>query len=313
MTKSDMIKKNKKESNSILLTAIIIAKNEEVKLPDCLESIKWVNEIILIDSGSTDKTVEIAKKYKAKIFEVMTGSYSDWRNKGLAKATGDWVFYIDADERCSSELKQEIYNIIRHSELDSGSASKSGTGKSRIYHKGTSHFVVSPSQARHDVTHTFTDRFIAYAIPRKNIILGREFKHGGQWPDYQKRLFKRTALKKWSGDLHEQPVIDGKLGHMVSPIIHIKHDNLSDMVTKTNKWSHIEAENLLKSGHPQMVWWRFIRIMMTEGWVRLIKQKGILDGVEGIIYSIYQMWSKFISYGKLWELQFAARELKIKK
>ena len=259
--KSKQKTENKKKE--VHLSAIIIVKNEEKKLPECLESIAWMDDIILIDSGSTDNTVEIAKKYKSKIYQITTGSYSDWRNKGLIKATSDWIFYIDADERMTPALKKEITEMIESKQKN----------------------------------------FVAYAIPRKNVILGREFKHGGQWPDYQKRLFKRTALKKWSGDLHEQPIINGKLGHMVSPIIHIKHDNLSDMVTKTNKWSHIEAENLLQSGHPQMVWWRFIRIMMTEGWIRLIKQKGILDGPEGIIYGIYQMWSKFISYGKLWELQ----------
>jgi hypothetical protein len=255
--------KNIKTTKKLGISAIIIAKNEETKLPECLMSIKWMDEIILVDSGSTDGTLEIAKKYKAKVHEIQRGSYSDWRNKGLTKATSEWIFYIDADERMNEELKKEIVEMIASNQKN----------------------------------------FVAYAIPRKNVILGREFKHGGQWPDYQKRLFRRTALLRWSGDLHEQPEIKGKLGHMVSPLTHIKHDNLSDMVTKTNKWSHIEAEHLLKTGHPQMVPWRFIRIMITEGWIRLIRQKGILDGTEGIIYSIYQMWSKFITYGKLWELQ----------
>ena len=75
------------------------------------------------------------------------------------------------------------------------------------------------------------------------------------------------------------------------------------MVEKTNKWSEIEAKLLFEAGHPKMSWWRFFRIMATELWYRLIRLKGFLDGVEGVIYAIYQMWSKFITYGKLWEMQ----------
>jgi hypothetical protein len=75
------------------------------------------------------------------------------------------------------------------------------------------------------------------------------------------------------------------------------------MVKKTNKWSEIEAKMLFDSNHPRMTWWRFFRIMATELWHRLIMKKGFLDGVEGVIYAIYQMWSKFITYAKLWELQ----------
>ncbi len=258
-----MIKKQQKVKN--LVSVIIIAKNEEKKLPDCLKSVKWADEIILVDTSSTDKTVPIAKKYGAKVIEHTSGSFSDWRNAGLKAAKGDWIFYIDADERVTNELKIEIEKEI------------------------------SEQRAVNSET--------AYAVPRRNIIFGREFKHGGQWPDYQMRFFRKDVLKGYKNDLHETAEFEGKEGKLIHPLIHIKHDNLSDMVTKTNKWSEIEAKLLFDGGHPKMVGWRFLRIMATEGWIRLVKQKGLLDGPEGIIYSIYQMWSKFVTYGKLWELQ----------
>jgi glycosyltransferase involved in cell wall biosynthesis len=278
--KAIMRKKEKKKLQP-LLSVIIISKNEEKKLPDCLESVKWADEIILVDTGSTDTTIEIAKKSGAKIYHYEKGSYQDWRNKGLSVASGKWILYIDADERVAPELHQEIKSKIQ--------MTNDKEERRQI-----------PGQARND---DFAKSCNAYAIPRKNIILGKEMRHGGQWPDYQKRLFKRSALEKWKGDLHEEPVFDGELGHLKEAIVHIKHAHLSEMVEKTNKWSELEAKMLYATGHPQMVWWRFIRIMMTELWIRLIKQGGILDGVEGIIYGIYQSWSRFITYGKLWEMQ----------
>lgn len=143
----------------------------------------------------------------------------------------------------------------------------------------------------------------AYAVPRKNIILGKWMKYGGWYPDYVERLFRKKDLEKWVGELHERPVYSGSLGYLKSPLTHYKEDNLSEMVTKTNIWSQTEAKLLLKSKHPKMAPWRFLRIMMTEILDRLVWKKGVLDGPEGVVYSIYQMWSRFISYTKLWEKQ----------
>jgi glycosyltransferase involved in cell wall biosynthesis len=244
------------------ISGIVITKNEEEKIGGCLESLKKVaDEIIVVDTGSTDETDQIAREKGAKVIKA-TGGFSDWRNKGAKRATGDWLLYIDADERIPPALRKEILEKVNN-----------------------------------------YAEIALYAIPRKNIILGREMKHGGWWPDYVKRLMRKSAFKKWEGELHENPVVEGKLEHLKNPLVHLKHTKLSEMVEKTNKWSEIEAKLLFESGHPKMSWWRFFRIMFSELWYRLIKLKGFLDGVEGVIYAIYQMWSKFITYGKLWEMQ----------
>jgi len=248
------------------LSAVIIVKNEEKHIADCLASLDFTDENVIVDTGCDDKTIEIAKKKKAVVTEHKTGSYSDWRNKGLRKAKGQWILYVDADERVPKELTNEIKKVIK------------------------------------------TRSYSAYAIPRKNIILGREMHHGGWWPDYVKRLFLKQNLIKWTGDLHEEPEFKGYMSHLKNPLLHLKHDNLTDMVEKTNKWSEIEAKLLYDAKHPKMTWWRFFRVMITELWYRLIVKKGILDGVEGIIYSIYQMWSKFVTYAKLWEMQLNINE-----
>jgi glycosyltransferase involved in cell wall biosynthesis len=244
------------------ISAIIIAKNEEEKIGECLESVSWVDEIVVVDNGSDDNTIQISEEHNAVVLNKPTGTYKDLRNFGLEKAKGKWILYIDADERVTPLLVSEIQKLLAGSQ-------------------------------EHN----------AYAIPRRNIVLNKEMKHGGLWPDYVKRLFLKEKLSKWKGDLHEEPIFEGDLGHLKSPFVHIKHDNLYDMVEKTNKWSLVEAKMLLDANHPKMSWWRFIRVILTEAWYRLIRLGGYKDGVEGFIYSIYQSWSKFITYAKLWELQ----------
>jgi len=255
------------------LSVIILAKDVEEIIRDCLESAKWSDEIILVDTGSTDRTIEIAKKYQAKIikFSGEKLEFSKWRNRGLKEAKSDWVFYLDADERVTPRLRKEIVESIKNH--------VSGV-------KGIT----------------------AYAIPRRNFYLGKEVHFGGAWPDYVKRLFKKEKLKRWEGKLHEEPVFEGKLGHLKEPMVHLTHRDLSSMVEKTREWSKIEAELLFEAKHPPVTWWRIIRIMLAEFWQRGIKLQGWRDGTVGWMEIIFQMFSRFITYARLWELQNRNRD-----
>lgn len=141
------------------------------------------------------------------------------------------------------------------------------------------------------------------AIPRRNFIFGKEFKHSGQYPDYQKRVFMRKKLKRWEGVVHESPVFAGKLEHLKNPMIHNKNMTISEMVEKTNRWSEMEAQLMIDAKHPSMNIFRFASAGFREFVLRFVKQKAFMDGKEGIIYGIYQIYSKLISYSKLWEMQ----------
>ena len=152
--------------------------------------------------------------------------------------------------------------------------------------------------------------YAAFAIPRRNILLGHEMHYGGWWPDYVLRLIKKDSLIKWEGILHEQPKIKGEVGKLQSPLIHNSHRSLTEMIDKTNAWSEVEAELLFKSGHPQMAWWRFFTIAGREFWYRGIIKLGFLDGPIGIIEIIYQMYSRMITYAKLWEIQIRNGKIK---
>ena len=139
-----------------------------------------------------------------------------------------------------------------------------------------------------------TDDYAAYAIPRRNFIFGHEMKHCGQWPDYVLRLIKKSSLIAWEGDLHEQPKVRGKVFHLSEPLIHHKHDHLSDMVDKTNKWSELEAKLMFDAQHPKMNLIRFASAGLREFWQRMILQTAFLDGVYGVIYGLYQVFSRLI-------------------
>lgn len=191
------------------------------------------------------------------------GNFSDWRNRGAKEAKGDWLLYIDTDEEVTGKLREEILRL---------------TGN-----------IQSP--------------ITGYAIPRRNLIFGKEFKHGGLYPDYVLRLIKKDKLIRWEGELHEQPKVNGEIDHIKEPLIHRKHKSLAEMVEKTNEWSEIEAGLMYKARHPKMNFFRFASAALREFWLRMVIQSAYLDGTEGVIYAIYQVFSRLISYSKLWELQ----------
>ncbi len=248
--------------------SVIILHGEGVSpiFTECLESVSWANEIVIIDNRMPSKSLEIAKKFKTKIFKSDEISFARLRDLGAQKAKGNWLFYLDSDEIATKELTGEIKNLVAEGDKS------------------------------------------AYEILRRNFFFGHEMKHGGWAPDYVLRLIKKEALISWQGELHEQPKIKGEIGKIKEAILHYTHRNLSEMVEKTNNWSKIEAKLLFDSGHPPMAWWRFLSIAGREFWYRAIVKLGFLDGPVGVIEIIYQMYSRMITYAKLWEMQINSKK-----
>jgi len=265
-----------KKSLKLLLpgiSVVIIAKNEERLIADAIKSSLWADEVILLDTGSVDSTKEIAKKFGAKVISLASSkiSFAEWHTKAIKLASREWLFYLDADERILPQLKKEISYVIKN--YDNGSGIN------------------------------------AFAVPRNNYYFGRRVRYGGSWPDYVKRLFRKKCLKNWVGVLHEEPVFEGSLGHLTHAIEHYTHRDITSMIEKTTGWSKLEAEELDRVGHPPMVWWRFIRPVISEFWYRGIRKGGFLDGEVGLVEVIFQTFSRFITYARLWEIQ----EMKSKK
>jgi glycosyltransferase involved in cell wall biosynthesis len=243
------------------ISAVILTKNAEAMIADCIDSVSFCDEIIVIDDYSTDRTAELAKHLGASVYPYTSESFAKRRNLGLSKAKGRWILYLDVDERVSPELKKGIQSVLNRKK----------------------------------------DIYSAYRLNRKNFYLGNH-----EWPTMEKleRLFKKSKLEEWYGDLHESPRVNGDIGDLTEGYIkHYTHRDLTSMLDKTIQWSKIEAELRFSAHHPQMSWWRFFRVFMTGFYDSYIRQKGYKVGTAGLIESIFQAFSMFITYARLWEMQ----------
>ncbi len=256
------------------ISAIIITHNEAKMLPGCLKSIeKLANEIVIVDSESSDQTVNIAQAHQAKIIIIpLNTDYASARNSGLAAASGEWILYIDADERITSKLKKEIFEITNY----------------------------LTAQQAHSPT---ASRYSSFKIPRQNIMLGAWIKHGGFWPDPVHRLFKKTALIKWSGKVHESPVVKGEVGLLNYPLKHYTARSINSALQKSYRWSSIEAQLLYEASTTRVAWWKLIKAFIQKFIEIFICKQGIRDGIRGLILAYIQAFHQMSVLVSLWQLQ----------
>lgn len=193
-----------KYQNKIILSAVVLTKNEEKHIVDCLESISFCDEIIVIDDNSDDRTKEIAEKMGAKVFtRSLNNNFSQQRNFGLSNTNGEWVLFLDADERVTKELQYEILYVINSSNSDLN----------------------------------------GYLVQRKDKMWGKILEHGEVGNIKLLRLAKKNC-GKWEGMVHETWNIKGRIGSLKSYIIHYPHENVSEFLKEINFYTTIRANEL---------------------------------------------------------------------
>jgi glycosyltransferase involved in cell wall biosynthesis len=243
------------------ISAAIIAFNEEHNIADLCESISFLDEIVIVDSYSTDKTSEIARKYTDKVFNIEFRGYKHKHEFADAQTTGDWIFWIDADERVSPELRQSIQSLREKDQED------------------------------------LPDGF---RIARRTRHLGQWIKHSGWYPDYQMRLYRKSA-GFWGGIApHETARVKGKTEILAGEFLHYPKSSLSEHHRKVDYYSTLASEYWHKKGKKVNGFFLFSRAI--TGFLRsYVVKQGFRDGVPGLIIAIFAGYSVFLKYAKVWE------------
>jgi len=264
------------------ITVLIYTHNEEKNIIDCIMSAKLLSDnVILIDMESQDKTTQIAKEHNVTVYNFPYSQYVEPARKfGIEQAKTDWVLILDADERITQELAKEINNVLNSNYKDQ---------------------ITNQVQNSNDKINDNNIENSHYKIPRKNIFAGKKWlKHGGWWPDQQIRLINKRFFVDWPTQIHSTPIIKGDRGFLQQPLLHFFHGDLETMVDKTINFENIESDLLLKANKP-VATITFFRKFFGELFRRLIVKKGFMDGIIGIMESIYQAFSKTITYLLLYE------------
>ncbi len=246
------------------LSVVLAVYNEEDYLKECLESVKdlaW--EIVLVDGGSEDKTLEIAQEFHAKVIKTNNPpNFHINKNKAIDAAKGDWILQLDADEIVTKELADEIKKII-----------------------------------------TIDFSIDGYWIPRRNFFLGRFLKKGGQYPDYTLRLYRRGRGRLPAKDVHEQAKVLGETGFINNDLLHIRDKEFFIYLERFNRYTNLFSTQLKESGvgiNP-LSFLDYLLLKSFFWFLRAyIRHRGYEDGFPGFVFALFSALRFPISYIKLW-------------
>lgn len=259
--------------DKIKISVAMITYNEESNLKDCLESVKWADEIVVVDGSSRDKTREIAKELGAKVIKTTNKLFFD-TNKNLAieACQGDWILLLDADERVTSELAKEIKETINNS----------------------------------------SKQTVAYWLKRKNYFLGRYLQKGGQYPDAVIRLFKKDKAKMPAETAHQQLEVDGKIGWLENDLLHWATPTFSRYWLRERRYSSLEALEMLKnkvSLNPAN-WIKYLIFRPKRTFFLLyLRHKGFLDGWPGFVFAFFSAFHHAWAFKKYLKMRITKKRI----
>ena len=242
------------------ISAIVITLNEENNIAACLESLRWVDEIVVMDSGSHDRTREIARTFTTMIFETRWQGYGETKNVALNKTNGDWILWVDADERVTPQLAKDIRNRL---EVDGG-------------------------------------RYSGYEMARLAFFLKRPLRHGGWYPGYVLRLFKREAGRFSVPAVHEGVVLKGSRSRLKGDLLHDTDPTLEHYLKKMNHYTTLAADELCKKGIKAGLFDLLLRPQVMFFKMFFLKA-GYRDGIPGFLVALLSAFHVLTKYAKLWE------------
>jgi glycosyltransferase involved in cell wall biosynthesis len=246
---------------AVPVSVLILVKNEADRLPGTLESVMWADEVVVVDTGSTDETIALAKRAGARVVSIPWGGFVGSRNRALQEPVHDWVLFIDADERVSDALREEIQTALQ----------RSGA------------------------------QFDGFSMPRLSRLMGREIRHGTWYPDVKMRLGRRSkGFRAIGGRVHEQLVVDGPIGRLGVDLLHTPYRNVSEAIRKVSSYSRLGAEDRFDRGMRARISSLLARPMMEFVRCFILK-RGFLDGRAGFTVAAFHAWSYFLRAAFLFE------------
>jgi len=245
------------------ISAVVSTFNNESVIEDCLQSLAFVDEIVVVDHRSSDKTAQIAKKFTNRIYLEDNDplNIDIQKNFGFEKVKGEWVLSVDSDERITPELAREIKTVIESSQ-----------------------------------------GFVAYKMKRKNIIFGKWIEHSLWWPDYKIRLFQKGKGHYATKQVHNELAVDGQVGTMDEVLIHHHYQSISEYLQKMDIYTENEALEMVKK-NTHFNWIDAVRMPVRDFLKTFFFQEGYKDGFHGLVLSILQGFYMFLVVTKVWEKQ----------
>ncbi len=253
-----------------MLSVIVLTRNEAKHLSACLESVRELaDELLVLDSGSSDGTVEIAQRFATKVERRPFDNYPNQRNAAIELAYGDWIFFIDADERATPLFAKELREQI---------------------------VLADERRARGERAH------VGFWTPRKNIIFGRWIRYTGWSPDFQPRVLKKGFGRFDSKrEVHELLIWDGEVGFLRQPLIHYNYETLAQFREKQIAYTRYEARVWFEEGR-RARWRGFVGQPLREFFRRYVSLKGWRDGAHGLLLSALMAYYAFVRQKILWNL-----------
>lgn len=267
----------------IKLSAAITTFNEEENIAECLESIKnIVNEIVVVDGSSTDRTAEIAKTFGAKVLVTTNPPiFHINKQKAFDLSQGEWILYLDADERVSKKLGDEIQKVIRmtNEEIEEYQKKVKNIGLFLRHQKIL--------ESRDGIIGKDDGDFVAFFFPRLNFFLGKFLKYGGVYPDGVIRLFKKGRAYLPCKDVHEQMVVDGRVGWLENDLIHYDSKTFGRYLKRNSRYIDLMVDELKKQGN-KPGFFDYMIFKPVSWFVNTsLLNKGILDGFQGLTFSFF--------------------------
>lgn len=250
----------------MLTVSTQIAKEDDLSVfGRMLDSVSFADELLIFNMDREDSAAKkLFTKYGARVINIKTPKVvEEIRQRQIEECNSDWVQVMDYDEVIPEILAQEIKNI----------------------------------------TNSKKKTFSAYYITRRNYSLGYPLKRGGFGDDLVPRLFFKPDFVSWPKEIHGMPKVNGEIGNLVNPMEHHKDASLTQMITKTNRYTDVEARQFFEAGFARVTQLTLLRKTIMEFIRRYIIKAGFLDGRIGIIQALYQSYAIYLRYAKLYELQ----------